>query len=46
VPVDDAEIANFASLLAAVRVMPPASRTTVARILGDAISLAAPRRRW
>ena len=46
VPVDDAEIANFASLLAAVRVMPPASRTAIARILGDSIGLAAPRRRW
>jgi hypothetical protein len=45
-PADDAEIASFASLLAALRVMPPATRTTVANILQDAIGLATPRRRW
>jgi hypothetical protein len=45
-PADDAEIASFASLLAALRVMPPATRKTVANILQDAIGLATPRRRW
>ena len=45
-PADDAEIASFASLLAALRVMPPATRSTVARILQDSIGLATPRRRW
>ncbi len=45
-PADDAEIASFASLLAALRVMPPATRNTVARILEDSIDLATPRRRW
>jgi putative methionine-R-sulfoxide reductase with GAF domain len=43
---DDAEIASFASLLAALRVMPHGTRSTVARILQDSIGLATPRRRW
>jgi hypothetical protein len=45
-PVEDAEIASFASLLAAVRTLPPGTRETVAGILRDSITLATPRRRW
>jgi GAF domain len=45
-PEDDAEIASLASLLAALRVLPPATQRAVAGILRDTIALATPRRRW
>ncbi|MEN9645299.1 MAG: hypothetical protein RL238_1968 [Actinomycetota bacterium] len=46
VPEPDTEVAEFAALLAEVRLLPPAAQHTVGRILRDAITLATPRRRW
>ena len=46
VPETDAEVAEFAALLAEVRLLPPSAQHTVGRMLRDAINLATPRRRW
>lgn len=45
-PNDDAAIAEFAALLAAVRVLPISSQQAVARVVREMVALAAPRRRW
>lgn len=46
VPEPDAQVAEFAALLAEVRLLPPTAQQTIGRILRDAITLATPRRRW
>ena len=46
VPEPDAEVAEFAALLAEVRLLPPSAQHTIGRVLRDSITLATPRRRW
>jgi GAF domain-containing protein len=46
VPEPDAELAEFAAMLAEVRLLPSTAQQAVGRVLRDTITLATPRRRW